>query len=268
MSQLAPPRPSASVILLKKLEAPNEPFAVYLLKRNEKSKFMPGRFVFPGGALEPSDGRPEKGGLKRCALRELWEEAGVILADDPAAVAALPAAGRDEARQALLSGQSGLTEALAGLGLSPDLGALIPFARWITPLARPKRFDTTFYLARMPRGQTATSDDAETSQGVWLTPHRALEENQTAGVGLAPPQVRLLGELAEAESLEALLNRPANLEPVQPILWSDGSRRVILLPWDGDYAAGAPQNEARPCPAGQASRLVHLDGRWLPFRLD
>lgn len=229
---------------------------------------MPNRFVFPGGRVEPSDGPDPMAepALRTCALRELWEEAGVILASDPAAAAAL--APEERARAALEAGEAGLAPTLAGLGLTPDLEALVPYARWITPTARSQRFDTMFYLALMPAGQEAACDRKETSQGLWLGPARALEENQAGRVELAPPQVRILGELSVHSSLDSLwaAARRADLAPVQPFLWRKEGRRVILLPWDPDHPRQEPLTPARPCPAYQCSRLVHEKGRWWPYR--
>jgi 8-oxo-dGTP pyrophosphatase MutT (NUDIX family) len=259
------PRPSASVILVDPERGGDEPWGLFLLRRAGGSSFMPQRFVFPGGAVEPGDA----GDLRTCALRELWEEAGVLLATDPAAAAAAEPAARERARRAVEAGEP-LDRALAGLGLEPAPEALAPWRRWVTPRARSRRFDTTFYLARMPAGQEAASDLRETDQGLWLGPAAALAQNQEAGrVSLAPPQVRLLGELAElaaSGSLEELWRaaRSASLEPVEPVLWREGERRTILLPWDPDHAAGRPVSPDRACAAGRASRLVHRGGRWLP----
>ncbi len=265
----AEPKASASVILLDAARGGDEPFGLFLLKRRTGSSFMPNRFVFPGGKVEPFDGGEPLADqtLRTCALRELWEEAGVILASDPAAAALAEAPLRGKALVALEAGQKSLNEAMADLGLQPALDTLIPYARWITPTARPQRFDTMFYLALMPEGQKATSDLKETSQGLWLGPALALAENQAGRVELAPPQVRLLGELAAHASLDDLFDsaRQASLEPVQPFLWINGKERVIFLPWDPDYPAGEPKTPAQPSPAHLCSRLVHDQGRWLPF---
>ena len=265
MTDSPQPRLSASVILLREAPAEDRGFEVFLLKRNDGSGFMPGRFVFPGGGLEKSDGAGEEG-LRRCAIRELWEEAGILLARGGEAVAdrALLAAGRKRMEQKGL----GLEESLAEMGLEPDLEALVPFARWITPKARPKRFDTWFYLAPLPQGQEAEPDQQETTEGVWLTPDQALEENNTGRVGLAPPQVRILGELAAHTSLDRLLSQTRGKtprEPVEPVMWIQGKERIILLPWDKDHQAGRPVSQVEPCPAGECSRLVHDRGRWRPF---
>ena len=132
---------------------------------------------------------------------------------------------------ALQEGRQGLEQALAGLGLSPHLAGLRPYARWITPMARSQRYDTMFYLACMPAGQEALCDQRETSEGLWLGPARALRENQEGRVELAPPQVRILGELATYPSLAALWQRQADLTPLLPFLWaSQGSRHHPAAP--------------------------------------
>lgn len=266
------PLPSASVILLDPERDGEDPFAIFVLRRQAGSSFMPDRYVFPGGRVEPSDGDDPlaPSSLQRAALRELWEEAGVILATDAQKAASLPRKEREAARAALNSGDLGLDEALAGLGLAPDLGALVPYARWITPKARSKRFDTIFYVAAMPPGQRAEADNQETTQGLWLGPAQGLLANQAGEVSLAPPQVRLLGELSQYPNARELLERdPGDLEPVQPVMWLSKEMRMVLLPWDPDHAAGRPGAEGLPgqaCPAHLASRMVESDGRWLPYR--
>lgn len=261
-----PALPSASVILLDAQHCQDGPFAVFLLRRRAQSRFMPNRFVFPGGRVETVDGpdpwSPEA--LAACALRELWEEAGVLLAQPRPGAQPAPSSDLEAARQAMQQKAQPLATALKPLGLAPCPELLRPHARWITPLARPQRYDTMFYLALMPQGQEAACDQRETSQGLWLSPGQALAENLAGRVELAPPQVRLLGELAAMGSLEELLAAPPNLEPVLPVLWSQDSQRVVMLPYDPDYAAQAPQRPGRPCPAHQATRLVHQEGLWLP----
>lgn len=267
------PQPSAAVILLDPRRGQGEPFGLYLLRRRAESKFMPNRFVFPGGRVEPGDGADpwSPQALGRCALRELWEEAGVILAPEleRPGPAAPSAQARQAARQALQEEGASLEQALAGLGLTPHLEGLRSYARWITPLARPQRFDTMFYLAMMPAGQEAASDQQETSEGLWRGPRQALAENLEGRVELAPPQVRILGELAAFASLGDLWRGRHDLAPVMPVLWAGQGQRIILLPPDPDYPAQAPADPGhpgQPCPAHQATRLLHQEGRWLPYR--
>lgn len=263
------PQASASVMLLDPARGQDEPFGLFLLKRRTGSSFMPDRFVFPGGKVELGDGAEPLADqtLRICALRELWEEAGVMFASDASIAALVNEPAKTKALASLEAGQISLDQAMAGLGLQPDLDGLTPYARWITPTARPKRFDTTFYLALMPEGQEAACDHKETSEGIWLGPAQALSENQAGRVELAPPQVRILGELAIHASLDDLFDsaRQASLEPVQPFLWIEGKQRVIILPWDPDYQDQEPIAEAQPCPAHLCSRLVHDKGRWLPY---
>lgn len=280
-----PPQASASVILIDPARGGDEPFGIFLIQRRQKASFMPNRFVFPGGRAEASDG-PDLFGdvaLRNCALRELWEEAGVALCREPVP----PAAALEGARRELMAGRLGLIQAMADLGLTPDPEALLPYARWITPTARPQRFDTMFYVARMPAGQEAVcdalceanrqarDDRAETSQGLWLGPRRALAENREGQVELAPPQVVILGHLATLAGWEDLAAHcaRADLAPVLPVLWARGkgpeALRLILLPGDPDYPAGAPADPdqpGQPCPADQASRLLHHRGVWGAYR--
>ncbi len=267
MEKSEEPRLSASVILLRVPDDKSQGYEIFLLKRSDRGGFMPGRFVFPGGSLEESDGTGEKG-LRNCAIRELWEEAGVALTrnngrtDQPGQE--MLEAGRKRMEQA----NKGLDEALGEMGLEPAPELLVPFARWITPKARTKRFDTAFYLALLPQGQVASADLKETSEGVWLTPAQALEENRSGRVGLAAPQVRILGELSAFPTQEELFKKFSALdapEPVRPILWSENGERVILLPWDRDHGKGSPASPAGPCPAAECTRLIHDRGRWLPF---
>lgn len=271
MPDPAQPKLSASVILVDNDPDGRSPFVVYLLKRTEQSSFMPGRYVFPGGGLEPTDGDPETDGLTNCAIRELWEEAGVILGRPRDKTGPWPdQCHLEEQRRTLQGGGASLESAFAELGLEPDPEALRPYARWITPAARKKRFDAYFYVAKMPPGQTAQPDNLETTTGVWASPDQALAENDQGRSFLAPPQVRIMGELAEYDSLEALLRGApqGKLEPVCPELVAGSGKRIIYLPWDEVLAGGVKpdlDSPGRQCEAGQATRLVHLDGRWLPY---
>ncbi len=264
------PLASASVILLDPARGGDEPCGVLLLERPARSRFMPGNFVFPGGRVEPTDGDdPAADPTRRlCALRELWEESGMLLAREAAAAARLDQDAREAARRALGGPKGpGLPAVLAGLGLSPAPERLWPFARWITPPASPRRYDTSFYLALAPAGQAVACRPGEVCRALWLGPRAALAANQAGDLPLAPPQVRLLGELAAAGDPARLAAGPAarELAPVLPALVERDGRRTVLLPWDPAYPDGGDV-PGEPCPAETASRLVLVDGRWLPHR--
>lgn len=275
MSQSVQVKPAAAVILVRAEPPSQGGFSVYLQQRAGSMAFMANRFVFPGGKVEPGDGEdpmsPES--LAICALRELWEEAGVLLALPVERAADLDPRRVDGLKDRVAAGELGLKAAWNELELSPDLRSLTVLARWITPPERSWRFDTTFFLANMPAGQTPVGDRRETRGGLWLTPASALAENAAGRVGLAPPQVRLLGELAACPDLEAVgrMASAADQRPIMPRLYKAGGRRVVLLPDDPDYEAGGkldPDRLGQPCSAGRATRLVDQDDLWLPYRAD
>jgi 8-oxo-dGTP pyrophosphatase MutT (NUDIX family) len=121
--------------------------------------------------------------------------------------------------------------------------ALHPWARWVTPVVEPKRFDARFFLAEMPAGQEARFDEKEVVEQVWLAPADALERHRTTDFRLPPPQLRTLWELARCPTMEAMLaesaRRAPHLDPIMPHFASgDGGAVSLLLPWDRDYPNG------------------------------
>ena len=178
------PRDAASVILVRPADAGVE---VFLLRRRKTASFMGGAFVFPGGAADPEDG----GDLRVTAARELFEEAGVLLATTAVErdlVAAL--------RARLLAGAP-LTALLAEAGLALAPAQLGYFAHWITPSIEPRRFSARFYVAVLPDGQAPSFDSHETVDEAWATPAAALARAQE--LALPPPQVRILTDLSAAD---------------------------------------------------------------------
>jgi 8-oxo-dGTP pyrophosphatase MutT (NUDIX family) len=156
----AEPRRSASVVLIR----PSTPeLEVYLLHRHSRMAFAASMVVFPGGGLDPADTGPDP--LLACAVRETYEETGVLLA-------------------------------------AADLW---PWAHWVTPEIEPRRFDTKFYLAVLPPGQEARDVSGETVRADWATPSRALAAAERGAIGLMPPTLSILTELAEARTLSAVL---------------------------------------------------------------
>jgi 8-oxo-dGTP pyrophosphatase MutT (NUDIX family) len=170
---------------------------VLMLKRSESSGFMPGVWVFPGGAVDPADGEGEAG-FRACALRELGEEAGVEL-EDP--------------------------------------GELVPFAHWITPEAVPVRFDTRFYLALAPAHSAPQPDGYETVEAAWWEPGPALDAHRAGNLSLVFPTIKQLESLlpyrGSAEALEAARGREP--EPILPKVIGEGDARRVVLPGDPGY---------------------------------
>jgi 8-oxo-dGTP pyrophosphatase MutT (NUDIX family) len=257
------PTDAATVVLLR--EAPLE---VFLLRRNPRSSFMGGAFVFPGGKLDAQDAEPASlaclapgaparlhaqldetpgaapltaaraAGLHVAALRELFEEAGVLLARPRAGAAAPSLAALEEARAALAAGAA-FPSLLAGLSLELDVEELLYWSHWVTPSAEPRRFDTRFFLARLPGGQRAACDRTETTEGRWMAPAAALEAHARGEVFLPPPTQRTLEELAHAGGWEGAraLARGRQVRPLIPKIAAVDGRPAVLLPWDPLYAA-------------------------------
>lgn len=194
------PRPASSVILLRRGGGHGDRgLEVLLLRRSEEAAFMPGVWVFPGGAVDQADGTGEDG-HRTCALRELSEEAGIEL--------------------------SGAEE-------------LILFARWITPEMVKTRFDAWFFLALAPPHAPPRPDGSETTDAAWFSPRAALDAHAAGELALVFPTIKQLeGLLPYATSAAAIAAaRGRAVEAVLPkvVPAPDGHR--VVLPGDPDYPA-------------------------------
>lgn len=268
---------------------------VYLLKRSSASAFMGGYFVFPGGTLDPDDmdpgywtDRTDLSGeaLARClggsglepaeilgfaiaAIRETLEEAGVLLADttDRSQVDRL-------ARYRLTDSleKRWFRDAIKTENIRISLSGLGRWAHWITPEAMKKRFDTRFFTARMPEGQTAEPDGRETRQGIWIRPAAALEKNLTGEIPLSPPTLVTLSQLLEfptSAGLDREIRARSWGDPVMPRLILTDTGPLLVEPWDGEYDAEQPGGTTdlahRVLPPGAPfSRLWCDQGIWKP----
>ncbi len=229
----ATPRPASTVVLVRPAGggASGRACEVYLLRRADTLRFAPGYHVFPGGAVDPGDGSPEAlalldgplaatGGASAdgvtpahvvSALRECFEEAGVLLARDAAGRPAHADPGRAArlaAARGAGEGQGGTVpflELLAREGLRLDGGALRYFGHWVTPPWSPIRFDTRFFLAWLPEGAEALACGRESAGGAWWTPAAALAAHAGgAGMALMMPTRTTLRFLAQFHSSEEL----------------------------------------------------------------
>lgn len=181
---MAPPperiRPSATVILTRR--APE--LEVYLVERSRQTRFFPGYHAFPGGTVDGADGDGSDG-RKRAALRELFEETGVLVTTRPAD-ATFPR----EDREAVLS------KGLAAFGLSWDFGKLVEAGTLVTPPFGPTRYDTTFYVCELPDGEEAKVDGVELVSGAWWRPEEALRRWNEGAMPIPPPTLAYLRLLA------------------------------------------------------------------------
>jgi 8-oxo-dGTP pyrophosphatase MutT (NUDIX family) len=175
-----------------------EQLEVLMVRRNPEARFMGGAWVFPGGGVDAADGEGQPG-LEAAARRELAEETGIELPAD---------------------------------------AELVAFARWITPEAVKRRFDTWFFLAPAPAGVEAEVDGAEIVDAIWLSPAQALARQAAGELFLVFPTIKQLQQLAAFASAQALLSyaRRREVEPVQPRIVGTGESARILIPGDPGYA--------------------------------
>jgi 8-oxo-dGTP pyrophosphatase MutT (NUDIX family) len=250
-------RDAATVVLVRQGEGGVE---VFLLRRRKNASFMGGAFVFPGGAKD--EGEDD---LRVTAARELFEEAGVLLAKTPV--------DRETAgalRTRALDGEP-LPALLAEARLELDPDALTYFAHWITPSIEPKRFSARFFVAVLPEGQAPSFDARETVDEAWLTPAAALAKAKE--LALPPPQVRTLSELLPARTVDELLARarertrhPHPIMPRMAPLPSMPGGFALLLPWDPEYlnigtGDSHPMAADHPLAVGP-SRFILEDRTW------
>ena len=200
LGEPAVPRPSASVVLLRRGgKHADRALEVLLLKRTEKARFMPGVWVFPGGAVDPEDGE-DAAGHRACAVRELHEEAGIELPADE---------------------------------------ELVLFSRWITPEVISRRFDAWFFLALAPAHSPPKPDGVETTEARWFEPQAALQAQAAGELVLAFPTIAQLGLLAEFATADEVLDayRGRTIEPILPKVIGTKEDHRVVLPGDPDYPA-------------------------------
>ena len=227
----APVREAASVILLRRAEPG---FEVFLLRRHRQAKFMASSFVFPGGGAEAGED------ARTAAARELFEEAGVLLAHTDAELDAetLDFPIQAMLRRRILDGASATT-ALASAGLAWSTDVLVPWSHWITPSIEPRRFSARFFACELPGAQVPSFDDVETVDQVWVRPSEALA--RAGELRLPPPQIRTFWELSQLDTIEEVLAagraRGEEPHPIMPRLRTAGAGEPVclLLPWDPEY---------------------------------
>jgi len=239
-------RPAATILLLRDDPA----FEVLMVKRHHQIDFASGALVFPGGKSHAGDHDPawadhasgwdrfdpEQRGLRIAAIREVFEEAGLLLAEhaDGAPFAdACPL----EVREAVDAGRMAFLDVVRDLGVRLSLEALTVFARWITPPIMPKRFDTWFYAVRAPEGQLAACDGRETVDAEWIAPGEVLrlaEAGERTVIFPTRMNLQLLGEAASAADAVARA-QARDLVTVTPKVEVRPEGRVLVLPPEAGY---------------------------------
>lgn len=258
-AQPALPVPASTLILFREYRGELQ---VYLLKRSQTSGFMSGMYVFPGGWVDDGD-RVERfwathidmnpaeihqclgGGLNPdvligygvAAIRELFEEAGVFLARAREDMK-IRLKDMEARRMAGLLEPGWFNKAVGSEGWTLEFSKLFRWSHWITPRRMKRRYDTRFFLACMPDGQTCRPDDRETTHGVWISPKKGLMANATGETPLSPPTLVTLHQLLPFKNrldLEAAASGRAWGIPVKPRLIPMKKGGLILEPWDPEY---------------------------------
>ncbi|MBA3540292.1 MAG: NUDIX domain-containing protein, partial [Deltaproteobacteria bacterium] len=183
---------AGSVILLRPAATG---FEVLLVRRRKGASFMASAYVFPGGGAEPDEDS------RTAAARELFEEAGVLLARDIAGAETLEAPSLATLRRRILDGQAA-TANLTDAGLAWSVDALLPWSHWITPSVESRRFSARFFIAELPPGQSSSVDDIEIVEQAWVRPADAIA--RIGELALPPPQLRTFWELAQLDSIAAV----------------------------------------------------------------
>jgi 8-oxo-dGTP pyrophosphatase MutT (NUDIX family) len=251
--QIAPARPASTVIVMRphstrvsppSPDAPSprtggDAFEILLVRRADKVAFMAGSYVFPGGRVDESDRPPagerlapptfpdlnaeEEATYRMAAVRELQEEANVYITVDD----------------------------------------LHPFAHWVTPEIETRRFDTRFFLARMPEGQQARHDEGETAALEWLSPREAIARFQRRDLMLPPPTWTSLRQLAKRTSIEDAMRWATSRQIVRVMPGFVKNEREFILTLPGDPLLPAIPGWEIP----EETRFVLQEGgRWEPLK--
>lgn len=250
----AEPKPAATILLLR-----DEPeFQVLMVKRHHQIDFASGALVFPGGKTHAGDEDPAwaehtvgwhafddvQRTLRIGAIREAFEEAGILLAEHHDG-AHFAAACDPAVREAVDRGEAHFLDVVRELGVRLRLDALSVFARWITPVMMPKRFDTWFYAVRAPADQVAACDGRETVDAEWMAPSEVLRLASAGERTVIFPTRMNVQLLAEAQSAEDCVARAESrtLVTVLPQVEKRPEGAVLVLPPDAGYGPVAEPME-------------------------
>ena len=257
------PRPAATLVLVRDQDSGME---VLMIRRTQSAAFVGGAHVFPGGAVDTADASVElaahceglddieasrlldveRGGLAywTAALRECFEEAGLLLAHDvDGRYADLNDTQHqhvfEQWRESIRAGRATLADLCREHGLRLAAGRLAYHSHWITQPGRPRRFDTRFFVAEAPAAQTASHDNSETVDHIWIRPAEALQRHRRGEMQLVFPTIKTLESIARYDSAAALMEfarTPRKMPAMSPRSASSREGKKLLVPGDFAYA--------------------------------
>lgn len=257
------PRLAATVMLLRDGGGAAEGPEVHMLRRSTSMAFAGGAYAYPGGGVDPrdehwggGDRRPGEGwaGPSRkewamrfgtdeataqaivcAAVRETFEEAGVLLAGPDASSVVDDTTGEDweRDRRALAEHELSFADFMARRGLVLRSDLLGAWARWITPEFEKRRYDTWFFVAALPEGQRTRNASTEADRSVWIRPDEAAAGYDGGELLMMPPTIAMLRQLAPYQTAAAALNESAHrdLSPVLAKARMEGGH--VVLSWPG-----------------------------------
>jgi 8-oxo-dGTP pyrophosphatase MutT (NUDIX family) len=213
---------------------------VFVLRRTSNAAFAGGMYVFPGGRVDEADGEGDLG-YRVAALRECFEEAGVLLARDAAGTHVGDGHPVLAHRHDVHEGVVDLRALCDEHGLTLDLDDLPWVAHWITPKGETaRRFDTRFFVAVAPVEQVSQHDDTETVASEWVRPADALRRQREGELMMMPPTIANLEFLArhhDASSAMEAARQVGTPSCILPKIRFDAEGRLagVAMPWDDDY---------------------------------
>ncbi len=268
------PRQASAVMLLRDIDTASEPaIEVFMVRRVIQSDFAPDVYVFPGGSVSLDDRAAEQAegvctpvapgvadpegrtmlgtGTRAAAIRELFEEAGVLLAYRVEQILAIneeDVPRFDSYRQAFHQRKGSLIEMAYAENLRLATDRLGYFTHWITPEGMPKRFDTHFFITTAPAEQQAAHDRLETSEGIWISPAEALARHERGTFPLVFATIYQLRELAAFHSVKQALESTAmqHVATRIPILVQENGSARVYLPEDAANPWNVPDHMTRP----------------------
>jgi len=258
---MVPLRPASTVMLVR--DAPSD-IEVFMLQRTTQAAFASGMYVFPGGRVDDADGAAElddlcdglsdaeasdllripRGGLAYwvAAIRECFEEAGVLLARDERGNFVSLSDEQSQARFAVArhevhDGALSLAQLCRRENLRLAVDAIRYVSHWITPVGEKRRFDTRFFVAVAPHSQEPLHDDKETIASLWVAPTQALTMARRGELAMIPPTIANLEFLAPYRDSAQAVDAARQIgvpTPILPKLRYDAEGRVVGIVFPGE----------------------------------
>lgn len=257
----AVPVPAATILLLRENDGELQ---VFMVVRHHQIDFASGALVFPGGKADPqdfddallpylhgADDNRDMRAIQVSAIREAFEECGVLLArkgQADALISATELAPLEPYREQLNNGDVSLLDFLRTEDLFLACDQLTHFAHWITPEMMPKRFDTHFYIAEAPADHVALHDGYESVDSVWISPTQAVKDAQTGKYTIIFPTLMNVEKLAEWSSVQAALEGVAASSVVPVLPWTErrDDGNYICIPPEAGYSISESKIPEQP----------------------